>query len=152
MKKKKQILLILFFMALIMSCNSTGGATVSSFSEVLGKEWKLVEIQIDSTPTNKIVLNNTGSVYTTNFNAEMVSGTGAPNKYSAPYTLGEINSLKIGLIRSTLMAPIIQQDKLQEHDFYTYMQNVEKWNMDNGKLVLYSKVENGNTVRLIFVP
>ncbi|MCL1969828.1 MAG: META domain-containing protein [Bacteroidetes bacterium] len=148
---KKQILLVLLFMALIMSCKSTGGATVSSFSDVLGKEWKLIEVQIDSTPINKIVLNNTGNVYTTNFNAEMVSGTGAPNKYSAPYTLGEMNSLKIGLIRSTLMASLIQQDKLQEHDFYTYMQNVVKWSMDNGKLVLHSKVENGNTVRLIFI-
>jgi len=148
---KKQILLVLLIMALIISCKSTGGSTVSSFSEVLGKEWKLIEIQIDSTPINKIALNNTGNVYTTNFNTEMVSGTGAPNKYSAPYTLGENNSLKIGLIRSTLMAPLIQQDKLQEHDFYIYMQKVENWSMDDGKLVLHSKAENGNTVRLIFV-
>jgi heat shock protein HslJ len=154
---KKQVILVLLVIALIMSCKTT--VTGSAFSNVVGKEWKLIEVQVDSTPFNRIVLydrndlrrNNVGSVYTMNFDAEMVSGTGAPNKYSAPYTLGEENSLKVEVIRSTMMAPIIQPEKLPEHDFYTYMTNVEQWSIDDGKLVLHTKAENGNTVRLIFV-
>jgi heat shock protein HslJ len=154
---KRQILLVLLVIALVMSCKTT--VTGSSFSSVTGKEWKLIEVQIDSTPFSRIVLydrndlkkNNIGSIYTMNFNAEQVSGTGAPNKYSAPYTLGEGTDVKIEVIKSTLMAPIIQPEKLQEQVFYAYMQNVEQWSLDNGKLILHSKAENGNTVRLIFV-
>ena len=156
---KKQILLFLGVIVLAMSCVTTP-KNVSSFSGVMGKDWKLIEVQLDGTPFNRIVLydrndlkkNNVGGVYTMNFNAEMVSGTGAPNKYTAPYTLGDGNALKIDVIKSTLMAPIVQPEKLQEQAFYNYMQNVESWSSDNGKLVLQSKAENGNVVKLIFVP
>jgi hypothetical protein len=157
-KMKKQILLFLGVIVLVMSCNSTP-KNVSSFSGVMGKEWKLIEVQVDGTPFNRIVLydrndlkkNNVGGVYTLNFNTEKVNGTGAPNKYFAPYTLGDGNSLKIELIVSTLMAPIVQPEKLQEQTFYNYMQNVESWSVEDGKLVLKSKAENGNVVKLIFV-
>jgi len=156
---KKQILLFLGVIVLVMSCKTTP-KNVSSFSGVMGKDWKLIEVQLDGTPFNRIVLydrndlkkNNVGGVYTMNFNAEMVSGTGAPNKYTAPYTLGDGNALKIDVIKSTLMAPIVQPEKLQEQAFYNYMQNVESWSSDNGKLVLQSKAENGNVIKLIFVP
>jgi len=156
---KKQILLILGVIVLVMSCKTTP-KNVSSFSGVMGKDWKLIEVQLDGTPFNRIVLydrndlkkNNVGGVYTMNFNAEMVSGTGAPNKYTAPYTLGDGNALKIDVIKSTLMAPIVQPEKLQEQAFYNYMQKVESWSMDNGKLVLQSKADNGNVIKLIFVP
>jgi hypothetical protein len=159
MKMKKQILLILGVIVLVMSCKTTP-KNVSSFSGVMGKDWKLIEVQLDGTPFNRIVLydrndlkkNNVGGVYTMNFNAEMVSGTGAPNKYTAPYTLGDGNALKIDVIKSTLMAPIVQPEKLQEQAFYNYMQKVESWSMDNGKLVLQSKADNGNVIKLIFVP
>jgi len=94
--------------------------------------------------------NKVESVYTLNFSADTVSGTGAPNKYSAPYTRGEEKSLKIDVIRSTQMAPIIQPEKLQEFDFYAYMQKIESWSIDSGKLILHSKIEDGSAVRLIF--
>jgi heat shock protein HslJ len=153
---KKQIIFIVAVAVLIMSCVSTGN--VSSFSSVTGKDWKLLEIQIDNISFNRIVLYDRNdlrkerveSIYTVKFDAEMVSGTGAPNKYSAPYELGEGNSLKIMVMRTTLMAPLVQPEKLQEQDFYLFMQNVEEWSSDNNKLILHSKTENGTPVRLIF--
>jgi len=154
---KRQVF-ILLAIALLMGCKSTGG-NISSFSSVTGKDWKLIEVQVDTTPFNRIVLydrndlnkNKIGSVYTMNFSSDTVSGTAAPNRYSAPYTSGENNSLKIEVMRSTQMAPIIQPEKLQEYDFYSYMQKVESWSSDNGKLILNSKTDNGSAVRLIFV-
>jgi heat shock protein HslJ len=153
---KKQILFLLV-VALLMSCKSTGG-NISSFKDVLGKELKLIEVQINSTPFERIVLydrkdltkNKVGNIYTVNFSSDTVSGTGAPNKYSAPYTAGDNNTLTISLIRSTLMAPIVQPEKLQETDFYNYMQKVGSWSAENGKLVLHSKTDSGIAVRLIF--
>ncbi|WP_461257184.1 META domain-containing protein [Treponema sp. R80B11-R83G3] len=154
---KRQILLVLVAFAMIMSCQTT--VKGSAFSSVTGKDWKLIEVQLDGTPFNRIVLydrndlkkNNVGGVYTMKFDAEMVSGTGAPNKYSAPYTLGDGNAIKIDVIKSTLMAPIVQPEKLQEQAFYNYMQNVEQWSLEDSKLVLQSKADNGNVVKLIFV-
>jgi hypothetical protein len=160
-KMKKQIILFLLVIGVIMSCNSTPKKTeVSSFSGVMGKDWKLIEVDVYGRPFERIALydrnelkkHKAGSVYTMNFNAEMVSGTGAPNKYTAPYTLGDGNSLTIGLIKSTLMAPIVQPEKLQEQVFYNYMQKVEQWSMENGYLVLQSKADSGNIVKLIFAP
>jgi hypothetical protein len=157
-KMKRQILLFLLVIGVIMSCNTTP-KPVSSFSGVMGKEWKLIEVQLEGHPFNRIVLydrnelkkHNVGGVYTMTFNGEVVSGTGAPNKYSAPYKLGDGDSLTIQEMRSTLMAPIVQPEKLQEQAFYTYMKNVEKWSVDNGKLILHSKAENGNVIKLIFI-
>jgi len=158
---KKQILLFLLVIGVIMSCNTTPKkTTVSSFSGVMGKDWKLIEVDVFGRPFERIALYDrndlkkykAGNVYTMNFNAEMVSGTGAPNKYTAPYTLGDGNALTIGLIKSTLMAPLVQPEKLQEQVFYNYIQKVEQWNMEDGNLVLQSKSENGNVVKLIFAP
>jgi len=152
---KKQILFLLI-VALLIGCKSTGGS-ISSFKDVIGKELKLVEVQIDSTPFNRIVIYDRADlkkhkhdVYTLNFTNDTISGTAAPNKYSAPYTAGDNNTLTINLIRSTLMAPIVQPEKLQENDFYNYMQKVERWSAEKGKLILHSKTESGIAVRLIF--
>jgi len=151
---KRQIL-VLLVIALLMGCKSTGG-NISSFSGIIGKELKLVEVQVDSTPFKRIVLYDRADlkkhkhdVYLLNFSADTVSGTAAPNKYSAPYTIKD-KSLTIKTMRSTQMAPLIQPEKLQEADFYAYMQKVESWNTDNGRLVLNSKTDDGIAVRLIF--
>jgi heat shock protein HslJ len=156
--KNQGLFLLVIVAALLMGCKSTGGGNITSFSDVIGKEWKLIEVQVDSTPFNRIVLydrndlkkHNIGNVYTLNFNNEMISGTAAPNKYSAPYTRGDKNSLTTNVMRSTQMAPIIQPEKLQENDFYNYMQRIESWSSDKGNLILHSKNENGVNVRLIF--
>jgi heat shock protein HslJ len=153
---KRQILFLLVVVALLMGCKSTGG-NIASFKDVIGKELKLVEVQIDSKPFDRIVIYNREDlkkhkhdVYTLNFTSDTISGTAAPNKYSAPYTAGDNNTLTISLIRSTLMAPIIQPEKLQENDFYNYMQKVERWSAEKGKLILHSKTDSGIAVRLIF--
>jgi heat shock protein HslJ len=153
---KKQILFLLV-VALLLGCKSTGGGgSISSFSDVVGKELKLIEVQIDSTPFNRIVLYDRADlikhkhdVYTLTFSGNMVSGTAAPNKYSAPYTRQDKN-LSIKVMRSTQMAPLVQPEKLQEYDFYNYMQKVESWTTDKGRLVLNSKTDDGIAVRLIF--
>jgi len=153
---KKQILFLLV-VALLMGCASTGGGSISSLSGVIGKELKLVEVQVDSKPFDRIVIydredlkKHKHDVYTLTFSSDTVSGTAAPNKYSAPYTMGSNNSLTINVMRSTQMAPLIQPEKLQEYDFYNYMQRVERWSVERGRLVLHSKNENGIAVRLIF--
>jgi heat shock protein HslJ len=149
---KKQIIMLIVIAVLIISCKSTG-SSIPAFSSVADIEWKLIEVQIDDITLyerNDQENEAFDTIYTVKFDAEMVSGTGAPNKYSAPYTQGEGNTLKIMVIRSTMMASLFQPETLQEHVFYLFMQNVEQWSIENNKLILHSKDEKGSHIRLIF--
>jgi len=155
----KQLLMMILAASCLISCTSTPSSNLGSFSEAIGKNWKLSEVQIDSVPFRKIVLYNRNelkkekieNIYTINFGADnTVSGVGAPNRYSGPYTQGDEQSLEIGLLRSTLMAAIVQPEKLQENVYYNYLNKVYKWESKSGTLILHSKNEAGNDVRLIF--
>jgi heat shock protein HslJ len=126
----------------------------SEFSTVTGKDWKLIEVRIRNVDTgfNRSSLSRSENIeyFTVNFNSEMISGAGAPNRYSAPYKLGEGKSISISIVRATLMATLFETGKLREHDFFGYIQNTSSWNIVNNNLVLSSKAENGNEVVMVF--
>ena len=152
----KKILPMLFAVSCLINCatsNNDAGKNTNSgnFSDVIGKEFKLIEVQIDSTPSERIVLDaRTNDTYTIRFDGSIVSGVGAPNRYSAPYSSSDDQTIKIELLRSTLMASIFQNEKIPEHNYYNYLQNSYKWEINSGTLILHSKTENNRNVRLIF--
>jgi len=125
----------------------------SNFSDVINKEWNLAEVYINGTDTQfrrSDLSNEMVTYFTVMFDGQNLSGAGAPNRYSAPYSLGENQAISIMLLRSTLMAAIFEPEKLKEHDFYTYMQNANKWSVINGKLEILSKTTDNLEVRLVF--
>ncbi|MCL2185009.1 MAG: META domain-containing protein [Treponema sp.] len=126
-------------------------APAPDFSGAKGKEWKLIEVRINNTNTgyNRSSLAQTDA-FTLNFHEENISGTGAPNRYSAPFTLGEGNDITIMMVRATLMAAFLEPDRLKEHDFFGYIQNVYKWNLVNNNLELNSRTNNGAEILLLF--
>ena len=137
---------------ILMSCTSTAGA---SFSSVVEKEWKLV--QIESGLRKEVIFDrntlseeNAGNFFTLTFNEERLSGAAAPNRYTAPYTLGEKNTINIKPMATTMMASLFEPENLREHLYYSYMHNVYKWDLDDENLILYSKTEDGLDVRLTF--
>ena len=136
---------------LITGCKSTASV---SFSEVPDKEWKLNEVYINGRNTgfdrNELIRAGSGEIFTLKFNSEMISGTGAPNRYNAPYSVGDNRTIKIELVRATLMAPIGYLSNLRENEYFSYVQNTYKWNIVNEKLELLSKLDNGNEIRLVF--
>lgn len=131
--------------------------SINEFTDAFEKDLKLIEVQIDSKPFNRKILydrnelNNEkiGDIFTLKFGADTLSGKGAPNQYSAPYTRNE-QTLEIKTVRSSLMAPIIQPEKIQESAYFMILQNTYEWNTENGKFVLLSKMEDGSPVKLIF--
>jgi len=134
---------------------SSTGTNVASPSTIEGIEWKLIEVYVAD--RNTLFNRNTlpeeiKNFFTVNFDAQTVSGVGAPNRYSAPYTLGDNQAINIMLIRSTLMATFLEPENLTEHDFFTYMQNAYSWKLANNNLELLSKTQNGSEVRLVFSP
>jgi len=161
---KKQFFLLALIAALIMSCASTNAKTglesnevsrvnATSPSGIQGNEWKLIEVYIDGRNTRfsrDTLPAEPGNFFTLNFDAQNISGVGVPNRYSAPYTLGDNQTVSIKLIRSTMMASFFQPENLTEHDFFTYMQNAYSWRFANNNLELLSKTATNGEVRLVF--
>jgi heat shock protein HslJ len=132
------------------SSSGTNAANPSSFE---GHEWKLIAVYINGNNTqfNRNSLSaEMGNFFTLNFSPELVSGVGAPNRYSAPYALGDNQAISIMVMRSTLMATFLEPENLSEHDFFTYMQNSYSWKLANNNLELLSKTRDGDEVRLVF--
>lgn len=163
---KKIIFAIVLAAALIVSCNSRerpaqtearGAAQIitesRNFSDVIGREWKLIEVRINGENTGfsrDTVGDAFREAFTLRFDAaEMVSGTGAPNLYSAPYSLGENQSIRIMMMRSTMMASIFEPEGLSEFDFFNYVQNTSYWSLTGGRLNLHS-TSGDDEVVLIF--
>ena len=121
----------------------------SQFSEVTDRDWRLAQVRLDS---ETVEIDRTEPVIFTLRFEERVSGVGAPNRYTAPYTLADNQAVSIGQAATTMMASLFEPEKLKEQEFYNYLLNVYKWNLENGNLELYSKDADGAEAVLVFTP
>ena len=151
MKSFQKLFTLFIFAALVLSsCWST-----PNFSDAEGKEWLLKEVR---TQSGNIILDrnefkNMGfseNIFSLVLETGRISGIGAPNRYFAPYTLGEGQNISFQNIAGTLMAPLFEPEKLKEHEFFTYLQNTYKWNLVKGHLELYTKDQRGTETVLVF--
>ena len=160
---KGQVFSLVLISAFMMSCAGAGpvanepNLSVNSVKNaelvVAENEWKLVAVYIDGEDTlfrRDNLPKEPGNLFTLTFGAEIISGVGAPNHYSAPYTRGDNQSISVMLMRSTMMAALFEPENLSEHDFFVYLQNAYSWKLVNNNLELSSKTQNGNEVRLVF--
>jgi heat shock protein HslJ len=133
--------------------NAGGGANVQNFSDVSGRNWKLMEVR-----AGKDVIFERGmltpetpkDVFTLRFDSERVSGAGCPNRYFAPYTLAEKQAINIEPIAGTLMIALFEPEQLREREFFAYLENADQWNLVKGNLELRSTNSEGKTVLLVF--
>jgi heat shock protein HslJ len=140
--------------SILIAVSVIGCASNSNVSDFKSKDWKLVEVWIDSKNINfnrkDLANEKAGDIFTLRFDAENLSGVGAPNRYSAPYSLADEKNISVMPIRATQMASLWQPEKLKEHEFFIYMQNLSEWAIVGGRLELTSKTEGGQTVKLVF--
>lgn len=134
-------------------CAACGSAP--QFSDVRDREWKLIAVQTEPESIrfdrNRLINEGFGDIFTLRF-ADQISGTGAPNRYFGPYEEGEDQSLSIKNVAATLMAPIREPEKLKEREFFIYLGNVSRWNINQEKqLELSTKGEDGVEAILVFV-
>jgi heat shock protein HslJ len=132
------------------ACGST-----PQFSDVRDKEWKLIAVRIGKETIafdrNQLIDEGFGDIFTIRF-ADQVSGMGAPNRYFGPYEAGKDLSLSIKNVAATLMAPIREPEKLKERDFFAYLGNAYRWNLNKEKqLELSTKGEDGVEAVMVFV-
>ena len=141
------------------SLNATGRGTSDvtgedTVSDIFEKEWKLIDVRINNNSINfdrnTLAVERLGEVYTLTLGSERLSGIGAPNRFFAPYTLGNNQAISVGNVAGTLMAAFREPDKLREHEYFVYISNAYKWNLVNNRLELSSKGEDGSDVVLVF--
>ncbi|MDR1420579.1 MAG: META domain-containing protein [Treponema sp.] len=141
------------FLLAVLTGACAGGP---KFSDLLGKEWRLIEIRTESSSIifdrNRLVAEGFGEIFTLNFDAERISGTGAPNRYFAPYEPGtdKDRTISVKPLAGTLMAPIVEPEKLKEQEFFDCLQNAYKWNINKGNLELSTKGPDGREAVMVF--
>ena len=165
MKNYKKITVLFVFTCILAACTSVPPAveddyyenvsqlnSIVQFDDVMDKDWFLTERRTGSETIaidrDRLATDGFAEPFSLRFDAELVSGAGAPNSYRAPYTLGDNQGISIGLIAGTLMAPIFEPDGLKEHEYFALLQDVTRWNLAEGKLELYT----GETVLVFTLP
>jgi len=144
---------------LLLSALFTQAACKSApkFSEIQDKDWYLIEVRHlpEEIVFDRHTLKEEGfdTIFTLRFDNvdQRINGIGAPNNYFAPYALSDKQGIAIKPIASTLMVAIHEPEKLKERDYFTYLQNVNRWNLSEGNLQLYSVGEDGVEVIMTFI-
>jgi heat shock protein HslJ len=155
MSSLKKPFFVLAAAMVIFSCSGGPvGRSNPSFADVQDKDWILAELRTPSgtVPMDRRKLEsvNLGAAYTLRFGPERLTGTGAPNRFTGPYTSGEGQSLSIGPAAATRMMSLVQPEGLSEHEFFAYLARVTSWNLREGRLELNSSTENGGPAVLVF--
>jgi heat shock protein HslJ len=124
------------------------------FNEVIGREWYLAKVQTPSGPMEfsreALEAREMGDCYTLRFDQERLAGKGAPNRYTAPYQLGEGAAISIQNIAGTLMASLREPPGLGEQEYYSYLKEVSRWNLEEDTLNLYTFNSEGESLVLVY--
>ena len=150
--KKKCAIAVAMICILAAQSFASGMAAENAldFSKVLGKNWTLEEIRTGQTVVRINRSAGTNAIFTLMFEAERVSGVGAPNRYFGPYARGESAALSFGAMASTMMAALFENEALKEHEYFAYLAKVFRWDMRNGKLMLYTLNPKNEEVILVY--
>jgi heat shock protein HslJ len=147
--KKMGFMLILAGAIFLGACGST-----PKFEDIRDKEWKLIAVQTEpgniTFDRNQLIDEGFGDIFTIRF-TDRAGGKGAPNNYFGPYEAGKDRSLSIQNVAATLMAPIREPEKLKERDFFNYLENVYRWDINQENLELFTRGEDGVEAVMVFV-
>ena len=145
----------------VAACATKGDAAIRqgetaapSFDKVLGKVWALDEVVTESGSIiinrRKLEADGMRDAFTLLADAERISGMGAPNRYFAPYRLGEDQEIAISPIAGTLMMSLVDPEGLQEREYFNYLEQANQWIFAGDKLELYSETSEGDPAILVF--
>ena len=128
-------------------------ASGAKFSDVAGKNWLLSEVKsAGKTITidrGKLAADNMGGFFTISFRENQAGGVAAPNRYTGPYTVSNMN-LSFGTFATTMMLAFKEPDGLNEREYLDYLSRISGWNLSGGRLELYGKDSAGSKTVLTF--
>ncbi|MDR2398180.1 MAG: META domain-containing protein [Spirochaetaceae bacterium] len=155
-----------FFCSLLLlgGLIATGPLTASArrdtsfYRDIAGTEWQLAALKRGS---DLEVLapgsdpEGVGGDYTLSFDLQRLSGTAAPNRYFASYTLGAGQVLAIQPVAATLMIRFSPAPLLPEAAYFAYLEKVHHWEFSlgdasSGVLRLHTLDPDGLPVELVF--
>jgi heat shock protein HslJ len=145
--KKTMIKITLFLFTAVFSF-----ADDVPFSRVQRIDWNLVEVKNGSTT---VIIDRSAAqreIYSIRFQEGRIRGRGADNLYFAPYTAGAYNSISIGRIAGTYMAPIFEMENFREYEYFRFLEKVYRWEFHDFRLELHTRDENNAEVILEFIP
>ena len=151
--KKSLITCALFFfvtVAISFAFDTTDMSKVM-LRDVQGRDWYLTEVKKESATITIDRTKGPKDIYTIRFEVNRLSGVGAPNRFFAPYFVGEESDLTIGVIGSTRMGTVFEMEGFREYEYFKCLKNVNHWYMQNGNLVLYTYPEDDTLVILTFM-
>ena len=122
-----------------------------TFSEIQARYWDLAEVKNGSATINIDRTNIPIDIYTIKFESKRLIGAGAVNFYYAFYTKDGNNCLSIRRIACTRVGTLYEMKDFPEYEYFQHLEKVNRWNLRDGKLELYTYNENGDEVILIFV-
>ena len=138
---------------IVVSCVNSPAKT-AGFDEVRGKEWVLTEIISGSgnivIDRQKLETEGITDAYTLYIDNELISGKALPNRYFAPYKLGDGREISFDAVAGTLMANINDVGELQETAYYRFLDDVYRWELSGGRLELFTRGPGGTDVKLIY--
>jgi hypothetical protein len=154
---KKRWLVPLLFAAAFYLGSCAGGA---SFNTIQGKEWKLVELRIDSPESSRDPINfdrtklkseEMDDIFILTFSTSAeVSGRAAPDTYTASYERGTGQSLSLKQVNITHSDRVIAPERLREAEYFAFLEKIDRWEFSQNKLELYSVSLDGKKAVLIF--
>jgi heat shock protein HslJ len=144
--------LMVVFMA--AACADLPSARDAGFSGILGKDWELVEIRIEtgaiSLDRARMEADGLGDAFTLKFEEDRLSGMALPNRYFGPYTR-KGQAIEIKGLASTLMAAFKELEALKEHDYFGYLERTQSWEVSRNALELHSAAPDGQKAVLVFL-
>jgi heat shock protein HslJ len=157
-KSCKLFFLTSVFVLEFVSCAGGASARINStaaFTDIQQKTWALVEIwtadgDIVFIDRQKLEDAGNGDAYTLIIDDERVSGKANPNRYFTSYETGEDNELLLAAVAGTLMWGIIEPGMLPEQDYYTYLQEVNRWDSDGEILELTTVTPEDQEAVLVY--
>ncbi|MCL2484649.1 MAG: META domain-containing protein [Endomicrobia bacterium] len=122
--------------------NASIAQNIINFGAVKGKVWQLGKVldQSDAIIFNasKLDPKKFSDIYTIQFNDSTASGKAAPNRYTAPFVLGEDDMLSFQTAASTMMMGIHTPDGLTETEFYKLLAQSERWSIEKDHFFIYT--------------
>jgi len=151
MKSFFLIIAILLFFSVAFSF-AFGYITVNNtpLYKFQGKNWYLCEVVTGTTVISINRDNKPDLIYTIMFNSERFTGIGAYSRYFGPYIVKKDHSLFIKRVTSTRLGSKYETDNFNEQKYFKYIENVNRWEIRNGKLELYSCGDDGAQIILVY--
>ncbi|MDR0568452.1 MAG: META domain-containing protein [Spirochaetaceae bacterium] len=126
------------------------------FDEVLGKEWKLTAVTMDSADigfSREALGEDRSGFYTLRFDRDAESarihGKAAPNSYNADFQQSD-SAVSFGVIASTKMFAFNEPEFLREHEYFVYLQAVNLWALTDAGLELSGETADGRAFAMTF--